>query len=64
MNGNWNGISNQRYSQEQIHQKVSNMYQDGAEPSIDVINTIVSCLFFEMFKTSGFLSPLVALLFI
>jgi len=42
MNGNWNGISNQRYSQEQIHQKVSNMYQDGAEPSIDVINTIIA----------------------
>jgi len=42
MNGNWNGI-NSRYP-EQIHQKVTNMYQDGTEPSMDVINTIVSIL--------------------
>ena len=43
MNGNWNGISS-RYGNEPTHQKLLNSYQDGAEPSMDVINTIVSFL--------------------
>ena len=42
MNGNWNGIYQSRSQQEQVHQKVTNMYEEGREPSMDVINTIVS----------------------
>jgi len=41
MNGNWNGISS-RYSNEPTHHKLLNSYQEGAEPSMDVINTIIA----------------------
>ena len=41
MNGSWAGIQS-RYGSDRMAQKVTDAFQDGGEPSMDVINTIIA----------------------